>query len=247
MVVIGGVVVVTRKALSTAGQFVALLAAHRLFWSVSAPRRLAQPRVSFSSYVQKHLPEWLPVDPLLDRCASAPAIGKGQHEPRSPQHLASGGSGHGCHLLSRSDSRAPLLRTGSKPLQIWEKQVRNGHIKRITDNDIQSSVLEIMSTNISTTFVSCPADNTKTLGIKLPFLVMIIKNVRAGCPPASRGRAACALGLPACCCKQETVFFCSSRRQRLHAAHAGRRAGPWPTAPRLRAPSSFGCSPCTLD
>ena len=54
----------------------------------------------------------------------------------------------------------------------------NGHIKRITDNDIQSSVLEIMSTNISTTFITCPADPQKTLGIKLPFLVMIIKNVR---------------------------------------------------------------------
>ena len=67
---------------------------------------------------------------------------------------------------------------GSKPLQIWDKKVMNGHIKRITDNDIQSSVLEIMSTNISTTFITCPADPQKTLGIKLPFLVMIIKNVR---------------------------------------------------------------------
>jgi hypothetical protein len=56
--------------------------------------------------------------------------------------------------------------------------VRNGHIKRITDPDIQSSVLEIMGTNVSTTFIQCPADPKKTLGIKLPFLVMIIKNVR---------------------------------------------------------------------
>ena len=56
--------------------------------------------------------------------------------------------------------------------------VRNGHIKRITDGDIQSSVLEIMGTNVSTTFVSCPADSNATLGIKLPFLVMIIKNLK---------------------------------------------------------------------
>jgi len=56
--------------------------------------------------------------------------------------------------------------------------VRNGHIKRITDPDIQSSVLEIMGTNVSTTFIQCPADAKKTLGIKLPFLVMIIKNLR---------------------------------------------------------------------
>lgn len=30
----------------------------------------------------------------------------------------------------------------------------------------------------STTYISCPADTTKTLGIKLPFLVMIIKNMK---------------------------------------------------------------------
>merc|ERR1712146_24573 len=67
-----------------------------------------------------------------------------------------------------------LYSIGSKPLQIWDKKVRNGHIKRITDNDIQSSVLEIVSTN----YITCPADPQKTLGIKLPFLVMIIKNLK---------------------------------------------------------------------
>jgi len=56
--------------------------------------------------------------------------------------------------------------------------VRNGHIKRITDQDIQSSVLEIMGTNVSTNYITCPADKNKTLGIKLPFLVMIIKNLK---------------------------------------------------------------------
>ena len=60
--------------------------------------------------------------------------------------------------------------------------VRNGHIKRITDQDIQSSVLELCGSNVSTNYVSCPADPSKTLGIKLPFLVMIIKNVRASLP-----------------------------------------------------------------
>lgn len=66
----------------------------------------------------------------------------------------------------------------SKPLQIWDSEVRNGHIKRITDEDIQSSVLEIMGTNVSTNYITCPANVKKTLGIKLPFLVMIIKNLR---------------------------------------------------------------------
>ena len=71
-----------------------------------------------------------------------------------------------------------LYSIGSQPLKIWDKKVRNGHIKRITDQDIQSSVLEIMGTNVSTTYISCPADPKKALGIKLPFLVMIIKNLR---------------------------------------------------------------------
>lgn len=41
-----------------------------------------------------------------------------------------------------------LYSIGSKPLQIWDRQsmsslilVQNGHIKRLTDQDIQSSVL----------------------------------------------------------------------------------------------------------
>ncbi|XP_065803863.1 cilia- and flagella-associated protein 20-like [Labrus bergylta] len=66
---------------------------------------------------------------------------------------------------------------GSKPLQIWDKKVRNGHIKRITDNDIHSLVLEVEGVNVSTTYITCPADPKKTLGIKLPFLVMIVKNL----------------------------------------------------------------------
>ena len=56
--------------------------------------------------------------------------------------------------------------------------MKNGHIKRITDQDIQSSVLEIMGTNVSTSYIVCPANPKQTLGIKLPFLVMIIKNLK---------------------------------------------------------------------
>jgi len=51
-----------------------------------------------------------------------------------------------------------LYSIGSKPLQIWDKEVRNGHVKRITDQDIQSSVLEIMGTNVTTTFLTAPLD-----------------------------------------------------------------------------------------
>mmetsp|Transcript_71174 Transcript_71174/g.200113 ORF Transcript_71174/g.200113 Transcript_71174/m.200113 type:complete len:168 (-) Transcript_71174:587-1090(-) len=35
-----------------------------------------------------------------------------------------------------------------------------------------------MGTNVSTNYITCPADTKRTLGIKLPFLVMIIKNLK---------------------------------------------------------------------
>lgn len=58
-----------------------------------------------------------------------------------------------------------LYSIGSKPLQIWDKKVRNGHIKRITDNDIQSLVLEVIGSNVSTTYITCPADPKVSIGI----------------------------------------------------------------------------------
>ncbi|MEN2495706.1 MAG: Cilia- and flagella-associated protein 20 [Marteilia pararefringens] len=76
-----------------------------------------------------------------------------------------------------------LYSIGSKPLALWHSQVRNGHLKRITDEDIRSLVLELMSSNVTTTYLTCPAETSggssqSTLGIKLPFLVMIVKNMK---------------------------------------------------------------------
>lgn len=82
------------------------------------------------------------------------------------------------HNSYQSGFLSILYSVGSKPLQIWDCKVRNGHVKRITDEDIQSSVLEIMGSNVSTCYITCPANPKQTLGIKLPFLVMIIKNMK---------------------------------------------------------------------
>ncbi|KAK4414279.1 Cilia- and flagella-associated protein 20 [Sesamum alatum] len=71
-----------------------------------------------------------------------------------------------------------LYSLGSKPLQIWDKEVVNGQVKRLQDDDIQSNVLEIVGSNVQSTYITCPADPTATLGIKLPFLVMIVKNMK---------------------------------------------------------------------
>jgi hypothetical protein len=46
------------------------------------------------------------------------------------------------------------------------------------DVDMQSSVIEIVGANVSTNYVSCPTDPNQTLGIKMPFLVLLIKYLK---------------------------------------------------------------------
>jgi len=45
------------------------------------------------------------------------------------------------------------------------------------DGDMQSSVIEIIGANVSTNFITCPSDPNQTLGIKMPYLVLLIKYV----------------------------------------------------------------------
>ncbi|KAL7676418.1 hypothetical protein ACOME3_002671 [Neoechinorhynchus agilis] len=66
---------------------------------------------------------------------------------------------------------------GSDPLQIWTQQVRGGKIEFVEDSVIDSKVLELTSSSISSTFISCPSCSSEGLGIKLPIFVMIVKNL----------------------------------------------------------------------
>lgn len=50
-------------------------------------------------------------------------------------------------------------------------------MRRVMDEDIQSKVLELTGANVSTSYISCPADPSKALGIKHPFLVLVVKNL----------------------------------------------------------------------
>jgi len=76
----------------------------------------------------------------------------------------------------------------TQPLQLWEQKAeRHGNdddeevaIQLITDSEIQSSVLDIRGINLSTTYIACPADPRKTLGIILPYFAMTVKNVMTG-------------------------------------------------------------------
>lgn len=53
---------------------------------------------------------------------------------------------------------ASPFKYGTRTVSSFIILVQNGHIKRLTDQDIQSSVLEIMGTNITTAYITCPVN-----------------------------------------------------------------------------------------
>lgn len=77
----------------------------------------------------------------------------------------------------RKDTIKTILITPPTTLYISTWQAKNGYIKRVYDEDIKSMVLEIMGTNVSTIYITSPPDPRQKLGIKLPFLILLIKNL----------------------------------------------------------------------
>ncbi|CAL7943570.1 unnamed protein product [Xylocopa violacea] len=71
-----------------------------------------------------------------------------------------------------------LYSCGSSPLELWDMHVKNGYIRRVTDEEVKSLALEIAGTNVTTTYIFCPRGPHKSLGVKLPFLIMIVKNMK---------------------------------------------------------------------
>jgi hypothetical protein len=76
----------------------------------------------------------------------------------------------------------------NEPLQLWASHVPEtstdqedesslARIERVADDLISSTVIELVSPNLSNTYITCPAQANRTLGIKLPFLVLIVKNL----------------------------------------------------------------------
>ncbi|KAF9316195.1 hypothetical protein F5H01DRAFT_331720 [Linnemannia elongata] len=94
---------------------------------------------------------------------------------------------------------------GSDPLQLWAKRVgpppssaskpqstsndedspttpppehqQEPRVDFVVDDTLNSQVLEILSTHLPTTFITTPSLATRTLGIKLPYLVFLVKNL----------------------------------------------------------------------
>lgn len=54
--------------------------------------------------------------------------------------------------------------------------VGDGTIELVHDEDIDGRVLEMVTPNVATTKVTCPAPGTKPLGITLPIIVLLIKS-----------------------------------------------------------------------
>ena len=80
-----------------------------------------------------------------------------------------------------------LYTSGTHPLQMWEAkgtvgiqishdwQHKPGGVSLIRDEDIQAKVVEVVGENISDNYIYSPP--SKTLGIKLPFFILNVKNV----------------------------------------------------------------------
>lgn len=57
-----------------------------------------------------------------------------------------------------------------------------GCIERVTDEDLKSLVLDIKGNNVATTSIRCPKQGMKmSLGITLPYLTLLLKNMGAPC------------------------------------------------------------------
>lgn len=74
-----------------------------------------------------------------------------------------------------------LYSIGDKPLDLWSKHVSlDGRIRRVNDEMLNDDeVIEIMGPHdvAIPTNITCPANCTDVLNIKLPVLVLIAKNL----------------------------------------------------------------------
>jgi len=80
-------------------------------------------------------------------------------------------------LAACFSSRHPSPR--SRPLQLWEGEEAEG-VRLVRDEELQSQVVEVTGGNIAERYIACPSHPKKTLGIKLPHIILIVKNVRTG-------------------------------------------------------------------
>ncbi|ANQ08689.1 Transcription factor iib [Plasmodium coatneyi] len=70
-----------------------------------------------------------------------------------------------------------LLSAGSKPLDLWKTRTKKGCVRKVLDDTIKLSAIEIMSENTSDSYIYTAPEKFSSLGISLPFIVLIVKNM----------------------------------------------------------------------
>ncbi|KAJ2159389.1 hypothetical protein GGF46_003053 [Coemansia sp. RSA 552] len=66
---------------------------------------------------------------------------------------------------------------GSHPLELWRTSTgANGRVDLVQDRQLGETVLCLESADLAHTFITCPQQTTNTLGIKLPYLVLMVQN-----------------------------------------------------------------------
>ncbi|CAG03699.1 unnamed protein product, partial [Tetraodon nigroviridis] len=68
-----------------------------------------------------------------------------------------------------------LYSIGWSPLKFWKKEVKNGHVERVMDEEIKSSAIEVHGINTRTTYITCPPELGEKLSIKQPILNLLVK------------------------------------------------------------------------
>ncbi|VEV57209.1 transcription factor IIb, putative [Plasmodium vinckei vinckei] len=70
-----------------------------------------------------------------------------------------------------------LLSAGSKPLEIWKMRTKKGCVRKVLDDTIKLSAIEILSENTSDSYIYTSPGKYNSLAISLPILVLIVKNM----------------------------------------------------------------------
>ncbi|KAJ2746523.1 hypothetical protein GGI20_001298 [Coemansia sp. BCRC 34301] len=74
-----------------------------------------------------------------------------------------------------------LNSASSNPLQLWAvaqpASVEGARIAVERDGDIGEDVVVLESTDLATTFITCPGAASEKLGMKLPYMFMLVKNM----------------------------------------------------------------------
>ncbi|KAF0729056.1 cilia- and flagella-associated protein 20-like [Aphis craccivora] len=66
---------------------------------------------------------------------------------------------------------------GSRPLDNWAVQCKEGEMQQVLDDIIKSNVLQIQSPNVNSCFITCPLNSKGSLGVRLPFVTLLVKNL----------------------------------------------------------------------